>query len=208
MTTTYRVRSGDTLSRIADFHKTTLDELLRLNPQIEDPNVIHVGQVVNVPKTPEEGESIHAALAAEGDGPLWYRIALREMHSGVDEIGGAQHNPRIVEYHAATTLAATDDETPWCSSFVNWCMMKAGETRTQSAAARSWINWGTPLDAPRLGCVTIFSRPPNPSSGHVAFFVEPEPNRIRVLGGNQSNQVNIASYGADRLIGYRWPAGQ
>lgn len=205
METTYRVRSGDTLGKIAEFHRTDVAGLLRLNPQIEDPDLIQVGEVINVPETPEEGLSIHAALAAEGDGPLWYRIALREMHTGVDEIAGAQHNPRILEYHAATSLAATSDETPWCSSFVNWCMMKAAAERTHSAAARSWLTWGMPLETPRVGCVTVFSRPPVPTSGHVAFFVAVENDRILVLGGNQSNQVNITSYPASRLLAYRWP---
>ncbi len=199
----YRVRSGDNLNRIAEFHKVGLNDLLSINPQIDNPDLIQVGETINVPETPEEGQSIHAALA-QGEGPLWYQIALREMHTGVDEIGGHEHNPRIIEYHEATSLAATTDETAWCSSFVNWCMMKASQERTNSAAARSWLRWGSRLDGPQLGCVAIFSRPPNPSSGHVAFFVDTELGRVRVLGGNQSNQVNISSYPADRLLEYRW----
>ncbi len=204
MATTYQVRSGDTLARIAKFHRTTTKKLLALNPHIDNPNLIFVGQIVNVPETPEEGDSIHAALAT-GEGPKWYQIALREMETGVDEIPGAlAHNPRIVEYHAATSLSATDDETPWCSSFANWCMMKASQDRTNSAAARSWLNWGVKLEAPRKGCVVVFSRPPSPSSGHVAFFEEIRGERIFVLGGNQSNQVSIASYPDSRLLAYRW----
>lgn len=205
MATTYQIRSGDTLSRIAEFHRTSVEQLLELNPQIEDPNRILAGQVINVPDTPEEGPSIHAAMAA-GDGPPWYNIALREMNTGVDEIVGAEaHHPRIVEYHQACTLKATDDETPWCSAFVNWCMLKGGQTRTESALARSWLNWGVPLEEPRKGCIVVFSRPPKPTSGHVAFFEEKRGDRIFVLGGNQSNQVNISSYPEDRVLGYRWP---
>jgi uncharacterized protein (TIGR02594 family) len=206
MTTTYQVRSGDTLARIAEFHRTDTDGLLALNPQIDNPDLIFVGQIVNVPETPDVGDSIHAVLAA-GDGPKWHQIAHREMETGVDEISGPQgHNPRIVEYHAATSLSATDDETPWCSSFANWCMMKAGQDRTNSAAARSWLTWGEKVEVPRKGCVVVFSRPPSPSSGHVAFFEEIRGPRIFVLGGNQSNQVSIASYPASRLLAYRWPA--
>ena len=67
-----------------------------MNPQIENENVIFVGQVINVPETPDEGESIHTALAS-GDGPLWYQVAFREMETGVDEISGPADNPRIVE---------------------------------------------------------------------------------------------------------------
>lgn len=203
---TYRIRSGDTPGRIAEFHATDVDTLLEMNPQIEDADSIFVGEVINVPDVAEEGESIHAALAG-GEGPKWYQIAMREMETGVDEVPGPEgHNPRIVEYHQATSLKATDDETPWCSAFVNWCMLKAGVPRTNSAAARSWLRWGQNLDAPRTGCVVVFSRLSNPSSGHVAFFEQTRGDRVLVLGGNQSNQVNISSYPATRLLGYRWPA--
>lgn len=204
MASTYQIRSGDTLDRVAEFHKTTLDALLEMNPQITNPDRIFAGQMINVPETPEEGESIHAAMAA-GDGPAWYDIAVREMNTGVDEFAGEADNPRIVEYHQATSLKASDDETPWCSSFVNWCMMKAGQARTNSAMARSWLNWGVPRDQPRTGCVVIFSRPPKPTSGHVAFFEKIHGDRIFVLGGNQSDRVNVSSYAADRLLSYRWP---
>jgi hypothetical protein len=46
-----------------------------------------------------------------------YEIAKAEL--GTTEVPGTQNNPRILEYHATTTLKATTDEVPWCSSFVN-----------------------------------------------------------------------------------------
>ena len=205
MTQTYRVRSGDNLRLIAKFHQSTVSDLLAMNPQIENEDVIFVGQIINVPETPEEGESIHAALVS-GDGPKWYQIAFREMESGVDEISGPQDNPRIVEYHQATSLRATDDETPWCSSFVNWCMMKAAIQRTNSAAARSWLNWGVELENPQLGCVVVFERTSNPTAGHVGFYHGEHNGRILLLGGNQSNQVSISPQSKDKWLGYRWPS--
>ena len=45
---TYTVKRGDTLSRIADNHGIMLDELIALNPQIKNPNLIRVGQKINV----------------------------------------------------------------------------------------------------------------------------------------------------------------
>lgn len=133
----------------------------------------------------------------------WMAIALQEL--GVSEIPGTDHNARIIEYHQATSLRATDDETPWCSSFVNWCMGRAGYPRTDSAAARSWLQWGKRIDTPVYGCVVIFSRPPSPSSGHVAFYLGQRSGRIEVLGGNQGNKVSVATYPANRLLGYRMP---
>ena len=47
--TTYTVKSGDTLTSIAKAYDTTVTGLLKLNPQITDPNKIYVGQKINVP---------------------------------------------------------------------------------------------------------------------------------------------------------------
>lgn len=44
----YVVQPGDTLSAIADRHDTTLDTLLALNPSIQDPDRIFVGQRITV----------------------------------------------------------------------------------------------------------------------------------------------------------------
>ena len=42
-TSTYTVKDGDTLSKIAEQYGTTVDELVELN-DIEDPDMIHPGQ--------------------------------------------------------------------------------------------------------------------------------------------------------------------
>ena len=46
---TYTVRPGDTLSKIAVRNGVTLQQLLKANPQVKDPNRISVGDVLNVP---------------------------------------------------------------------------------------------------------------------------------------------------------------
>jgi LysM repeat protein len=46
---TYYAVKGDTLRKIAAKFGTTVDALLRLNPQISNPNVIYVGQAIAVP---------------------------------------------------------------------------------------------------------------------------------------------------------------
>lgn len=131
----------------------------------------------------------------------WYEIAKKEL--GVSEKAGSAHNPRIVEYHSYTTLKATDDETPWCSSFVTWCLEKSGIKSTKSAWARSYLDWGTKIDVPYEGCVVIFSR--NKTSGHVGFFVKEDSKNIFVLGGNQGDEVSIKPYSKKDFLGYRTP---
>lgn len=49
MNSEYTVQSGDTLSAIAQRHRTSLSSLLRLNPEIKSPNQIFSGQRLKVP---------------------------------------------------------------------------------------------------------------------------------------------------------------
>lgn len=134
--------------------------------------------------------------------PPWLTVALREL--GTKEYVGIADNPRVVEYHSATTLHATDDEVPWCSSFVNWVMKQVGIKGTGSAAARSWLNWGVPIDKPVYGCVVILTRT---GGGHVGFFIAEEDGITKLLGGNQGDAVNVRNYPTSRVIGYRMPKG-
>jgi hypothetical protein len=66
----------------------------------------------------------------------WMEIATAELGVHENSLSG-RHNARIIEYHQATTLRATTDETAWCSSFVNWVFRQSGRTGTNNAAARS-----------------------------------------------------------------------
>lgn len=135
--------------------------------------------------------------------PKWLEIAKKEL--GTAEIAGPADNPRIVEYAACTSLHASDDETPWCSSFVNWCMKQAGIKGTNMANARSWLTWGVGIEKPVEGCVVILKRGA-PPSGHVTLFVKQfDADTIVCLGGNQGNQVKYSHYQKAEVLGYRWP---
>ncbi len=199
MYTIYRIQPGDTLSEIAENYNISLSELLGINPQIEKPDDIDPGQPINVPAIEVTDLNI-----SESSLPEWYLLARDEMDMGVEEIKGPGHNPRIIEYHQTTTLAASDDETAWCSSFVNWCVENSGYVGTKSAAARSWLTWGVPLRNPNEGCVVVFKRGNKPWQGHVGFYVDESGSHILVLGGNQGNEVNISSYPKALLLGHRW----
>jgi len=147
--------------------------------------------------------------------PSWMEIAMREQ--GQAELAGAsQSNPRILEYHQATSLRATDDETPWCSSFVNWVMVQSGQLGTRNALASSWLSWGQKLAEPRHGAIAIIrskSVAGNAATGsstgyHVGFLVEQTDKALRILGGNQSDSVKVSSFSLEKytLEGFRWPA--
>lgn len=46
---TYTVQKGDTLRKIAAWTFTTVDDILKVNPQIKDANKIYAGQIINLP---------------------------------------------------------------------------------------------------------------------------------------------------------------
>jgi N-acetylmuramoyl-L-alanine amidase len=137
------------------------------------------------------------------DFPPWLTIAQAER--SVREAPGSVDNARIMAYHASTDGGPEPDSVPWCSSFVNWCITQAGLQGTQSKRARSWLNWGVPVKTPEPGSIVVLERgkPPN---GHVGFFVGIEAGRVLVLGGNQSDSVNVAAFPAERVIGLRLPS--
>ena len=150
--------------------------------------------------------------------PTWLQIAEGEL--GVKEIPGFPSHPRIVDYHESTNLrarAAKRDETPWCSSFVNFCVEEAGYIGTDSARARSWLRWGLEVAHPVVGAVCVIKRRgkgPDASTGsrggwHVGFVGNGLETRgfIRLLSGNSRDQVKYSNYPLDKYIikGYRMP---
>jgi uncharacterized protein (TIGR02594 family) len=135
----------------------------------------------------------------------WLRIAGGEL--GVRAHPPGSSNPRITEYHAVTAIAGYDDKANWCSSFVGWSLQQAGIAGTGSALARSWLEWGDTLDAPRPGCIAVLWRD-DPASwkGHVGFFVREDGDDIVLLAGNQLGAVCEQRHPKTTVLSYRWPA--
>jgi len=131
-------------------------------------------------------------------------MTIAANEKGVSEIRGREaNNQRILEYHQATSLKATTDEVPWCAAFVNWVLFKCKISGTNSATARSFLRWGKSVK-PKKGDVVIFWRgSPKSYKGHVGFFVSRGLFKVKVLGGNQMNQVNIRKYWRFMVLDYR-----
>ena len=131
------------------------------------------------------------------------KVALSQY--GVKEIIGSTHNKTIVDYAKESGFKwVNDDETPWCSIFINWVAFKACLERTKSAMARSWLDVGVPVTFPETGDIVVFKRGNSAWQGHVGIYIsEAENSQINVLGGNQSNAVKISTYNTKDLLGFR-----
>ena len=141
--------------------------------------------------------------------PEW--IALAEDEIGQKEIAGKKHSERILEYHG-TAGGAKSDETPWCASFVNWVLQKAGYSGADSAWSHAWKTWGDGLSKPALGSVAFIDWGKVDASqkgkGHVGFVVGKTANgRIVLLGGNQGDKVSYAAFRESHIQAYRVPKG-
>lgn len=153
-------------------------------------------------------QSAAPPVNVEGN-PRWLQVARGEI--GVRETRGNEHNQRILQYHASTSLRATSDETPWCASFVNWCLIEAGVAGTNSAAAASFARWGIPTYS-RPGAVCVIHNPGaantslSRSGNHVGFLISENSTHYSLLGGNQSDSVKVSDFRKSswQLKGMRW----
>jgi uncharacterized protein (TIGR02594 family) len=125
---------------------------------------------------------------------------------GLQEIKGPIDNEMIVQmFHDIGHKWVKDDETAWCSCFINWVALKVGAIRTGKLNARSWLDIGQRTNYPQHGDVVVFWRESKDSwKGHVGLFAGyTSKGDIYCLGGNQQNEVNISVYPKGRLLEFR-----
>jgi uncharacterized protein (TIGR02594 family) len=126
-------------------------------------------------------------------------------------IGLNEGDKRAALQDYLTTGGASLDPatTAWCAAFVGATLKQSGYEGTGSNMARSYLDWGQPVDQPQRGDIAVFSRgDPNGPFGHVGFFEGYNPDgTIRVLGGNQGDAVSVAGYDPSRLLGFRRAEG-
>ncbi len=127
---------------------------------------------------------------------------------GINEINNAK---TIINWAKETSIKADDwynkASIPWCSSFMLICAQRAKKDTTGlDLRALSWVNFGKPIDKEdaSLGDVLVFKRT---GGGHVGIMIgfTTDKKFVYVLGGNQSNSVNIAKISVARLFAVRRP---
>lgn len=134
------------------------------------------------------------------------QIAASEI--GTTEVPGQDANPRILAFAQTAGFGSwyTSDETPWCSVFLNFVAAEAGAQRSHDGRAASWESIGEAVTVPWPGDVVLLVA----SEGteritHVGLFTgySQDLRQVFVLGGNQSNTVNIAPFPVKLVKGFR-----
>ena len=134
--------------------------------------------------------------------PSWLPVARKYL--GTTEVTGRAHNPTISRWLRELKAWWTDDEAPWCGVFVAAVLRESGFSVPQHwYRARAYLDFGQKESIASLGSIVVFERG---GAGHVGFAVgHDERGRLMVLGGNQSNAVNVQPFEMSRVLGYRWP---
>lgn len=128
-----------------------------------------------------------------------------KKHIGLKEIPGKAHNPTIIRWLNQLKAWWSEDETPWCGTFVAHCLKTTDHDLPKHwYRAKDWLKTGELLLKPAYGCIAVFERQ---GGGHVGFVVGKDKNgNLMILGGNQANSVTIMPFAPSRVIGYRWPS--
>lgn len=117
------------------------------------------------------------------------------------------HNEKILSYfHETGHKWVKNDETAWCSAFWNWVISKCELKGSGKLNARSWLDVGEEVEIgnAKVGdTVVLWRSSPNSWKGHVGGYITHDSKYVYLIGGNQSNQVNIKPYLKSRILSVR-----
>jgi uncharacterized protein (TIGR02594 family) len=180
------------------------------------------------------GSAREISKAAQGDfnswsdaNAPWMKEAYGQLQLGVKEVagGGAKRSNRQIDEYLQSCWNSpakfkTDDSKPWCSAFVNWCLLKKGIKGTGSTWSQSWLKWkggmhlGKDVAKAPVGSIVVMRRgKPEADEGHVAFLWSSFGGKPLYLGGNQglgtlkngpSDRVSICAYD-NEVLQCIWP---
>lgn len=154
--------------------------------------------------------SKYSFLQAKDTPPAMIKEAVKLY--GTRELAGAANNQAILRWATEVEkaigvrhLGYTADSIPWCGLFVAVVAVRANWAEFVPKTplwARSWASFGQKAPTPGLGDILVFTRG---TGGHVGFYVGEDDTCYHVLGGNQSDMVNVTRILKSRLIDARRP---
>ena len=145
------------------------------------------------------------SFLAKEPGPKMLKEALK--HYGTLEHRDSANNPDILKW--ATEIGGwvgsyfKSDSIPWCGLFMGIVAKRSGYSIPNNPlSALAWASFGTPVKEAKLGYVLVFTRG---GGGHVGLYVGEDAAAFHVLGGNQSDSVNITRIAKSRLYSIQRP---
>ena len=131
---------------------------------------------------------------------------IARSYIGTTEGPGPADNPIIMEMYASVGHDWVEhDSVAWCAAFVGHCLERAGIRSTRKLTARSYLDWGVPVETAdaQQGDIGVIPRGSSNWQGHVFFIDRIEGAWVWGLGGNQDDAVNVMRYPVSKLLGVR-----
>ena len=131
---------------------------------------------------------------------------IARSYIGTTEGPGPADNPVIMEMYASVGHDWVEhDSVAWCAAFVGHCLEQAGIKSTRKLTARSYLDWGIPIEVAdaQQGDIGVIPRGSSSWQGHVFFIDRIEGQWVWGLGGNQDDAVNVKRYPVSKLLGVR-----
>lgn len=146
--------------------------------------------------------------------PPWMVAARKYL--GVREIPGPSTSGVLKAFLVRLGAWWTDDETPWCATFVSAVLEEAGFTYPKAFyRAAAFADYGKELHGAndarpaRLACYGTIAVLPRKGGNHVGLVVRTGTvdgvPTVWLLGGNQSNRVCVMPFPLAAIKAWRWP---
>jgi uncharacterized protein (TIGR02594 family) len=133
-------------------------------------------------------------------------IDIARSYIGTTEGAGPADNPVIMEMYPSVGHDWVEhDSVAWCAAFVGHCLERAGIKSTRKLTARSYLDWGVPIEVAdaQQGDIGVIPRGSSRWQGHVFFIDRIEGAWVWGLGGNQDDAVNVKRFPVSKLLGVR-----
>jgi uncharacterized protein (TIGR02594 family) len=131
---------------------------------------------------------------------------IARSYIGITEGPGPADNPVIIEMYASVGHDWVEhDSVAWCAAFIGHCLERAGIRSTRKLTARSYLDWGVPIETAdaQQGDIGVIPRGKSRWQGHVFFIDRIEGQWVWGLGGNQDDAVSVKRFPVSKLLGVR-----
>jgi len=138
------------------------------------------------------------------DGPMSKVLDVAAAYQGMDERRDGKQLAQL--FDSELDISINPRRTAWCAAFANAVLVQAGYDYSGSLESASFIRYGKPVKEPARGDIIVLHGGRR-SPTHVGFLVGTATVNgqlfYTVLGGNQSNRVQVSYFPASKVIAIR-----
>lgn len=203
----YRIRTGDTLSGIAQRYGTSVSALMRANPQVKNANLIYAGHQLNVPGSRDEftrsarpsQRSRRPAGPSGPSGPSGDNSprpagASRPYDLARQYLGWNARDLKVSNNAVGRAMQDWVPNNVNCANFVSGTLIASGQLRQSQGSASVYGLMGNLDRDPNFRRVSLQNARPGdvvsmrtPGGQHVVLFAGWQNGRPLFIGSNNVN---------------------